>query len=72
MSCKDCPNRQTRLPKTYRIVSVKRETEKVSTLTFDCSLGAKPGQFVMLWVPGLDEIPMSVATALFYLLAALT
>ncbi|MFA5800335.1 MAG: hypothetical protein WC840_05270 [Candidatus Peribacteraceae bacterium] len=33
----------------------------VRTLTFDVTLGARPGQFVMLWVPGVDEIPMSIA-----------
>ncbi len=52
---------QNRLPKTYPIAKVKQETERVRTLTFDVSLGAKPGQFVMLWVPGVDEIPMSIA-----------
>ena len=33
----------------------------VRTYTFDGSLGAKPGQFVMVWLPGIDENPMSVA-----------
>ncbi len=33
----------------------------VRTFTFPVSLGAKPGQFVMVWIPGVDEIPMSVA-----------
>ncbi len=52
---------QTRLPKTYRITSVKKETEFVTTMTFPVSLGARPGQFIMVWVPGVEEIPMSVA-----------
>ncbi len=52
---------QSRLPKTYRILETKRETDMVQTFTFDGSLGALPGQFVMLWLPGVDEIPMSVA-----------
>ncbi len=52
---------QSRLPHTYRIVETKRETAMVQTFTFDGSLGAVPGQFVMLWLPGVDEIPMSVA-----------
>lgn len=52
---------QSRLPKTYRIKNVKQETEMVRTFTFDGSLGAKPGQFVMVWLPGVDEVPMSVA-----------
>ena len=52
---------QSRLPKTYRIVEVKQETEMVRTYTFDGSLGAQPGQFVMVWLPGVDEKPFSVA-----------
>lgn len=52
---------QSRLPKTYRIKEIKQETEMVRTFTFDGSLGAKPGQFVMLWLPGVDEKPFSVA-----------
>jgi len=49
------------LPKTYRIKNIRQETEQVRTFTFDGSLGAKPGQFVMVWLPGVDEKPMSVA-----------
>ncbi len=52
---------QSRLPKTYRIKDVKQETEMVRTFTFDGSLGARPGQFLMLWLPGIDEKPFSVA-----------
>ncbi len=52
---------QSRLPRTYRIAKIRRETEMVRTFTFPVSLGAKPGQFVMVWIPGVDEIPMSVA-----------
>ncbi|MDA0375852.1 MAG: dihydroorotate dehydrogenase electron transfer subunit [bacterium] len=52
---------QSRLPKTYRIKAITQETEMVRTYTFDGSLGAKPGQFLMLWLPGVDEKPFSVA-----------
>lgn len=52
---------QSRLPRTYRIVDVKQETEMVRTYTFDGSLGARPGQCLMVWLPGVDEVPMSVA-----------
>lgn len=52
---------QSRLPRTYRIASVKRETAMVTTFTFAVSLGAKPGQFAMVWLPGVDEIPVSIA-----------
>ena len=49
------------LPKTYAIAEIKEETDHVKTLTFDVSLGGKPGQFLMIWLPGVDEVPMSIA-----------
>ena len=53
--------KESRIPKTYPIQAVKQETADVQTFTFNVSLGAKPGQFVMVWLPGVDEVPMSVA-----------
>ena len=44
------------------IVRVQTESPTVKTFTiYDklCSK-AKPGQFLMLWIPGIDEIPLSV------------
>jgi len=52
---------QSHLPRTYRIKEIKQETDNVQTFTFDGSLGAKPGQFLMVWIPGVDEKPFSVA-----------
>lgn len=52
---------QSKLPRTYHIKEIRQETENVRSYTFDGSLGAKPGQFVMVWLPGVDEVPMSVA-----------
>jgi dihydroorotate dehydrogenase electron transfer subunit len=31
------------------------------TFIFDAQMLAKPGQFVMVWIPGVDEIPMSLS-----------
>lgn len=56
-----CGCHKNRLPVTYRIAEVRRETEFVQTFVFPVSLGAKPGQFIMAWLPGVDEVPMSVA-----------
>lgn len=45
-----------------RILSVTEESSNVKTFTFkdkECSR-AMPGQFLMLWIPGVDEIPLSV------------
>lgn len=49
------------LPRAVSIKEVRVETEQVKTFVLDCSVGAKPGQFVNVWIPGLDEKPFSVA-----------
>jgi dihydroorotate dehydrogenase electron transfer subunit len=52
------------LPQTVRVTEIRAETRSISTFVLDAQLpGAEPGQFVMLWLPGLDEKPMSVASA---------
>lgn len=49
-----------------RIVEIKRvkpENPHVKTIFFrdeSCSL-AEPGQFIMIWIPGVDEIPLSLS-----------
>ena len=48
--------------RTTEIVLVKTESPSVKTFVFTdrlCSK-AKPGQFLMLWIPGIDEIPLSI------------
>ena len=47
--------------KTLTIAEIVEENPTVKTFVFETSLGAKPGQFVMIWIPGVDEKPMSVA-----------
>ena len=47
--------------KMARISQVVRETPTIATLVLDISLEAQPGQFVMLWLPGVDEKPFSLA-----------
>jgi len=45
-----------------RIESVKTENQTTKTYTFTdlrCAK-AKPGQFLMLWIPKIDEIPLSI------------
>ena len=45
-----------------RIEEIVSETPTVKTLIFkdDLSYAAKPGQFLMVWIPRIEEIPMSV------------
>lgn len=51
--------------RTARIQSIKTESQTVKTFTFKDKLcaKAKPGQFLMLWIPGVDEIPFSILNA---------
>jgi dihydroorotate dehydrogenase electron transfer subunit len=48
--------------RTTRIHSVKIENQTTKTYTFTdahCAR-ARPGQFLMLWIPTIDEIPLSI------------
>lgn len=51
----------TRLPKTVRIERILRETKTASTFVLDAAVQAQPGQFLMVWIPGIDEKPISIA-----------
>jgi dihydroorotate dehydrogenase electron transfer subunit len=48
--------------RTTRVLSVRSESPAVKTFTVRDKLcsDAKPGQFLMLWIPRVDEIPLSV------------
>jgi dihydroorotate dehydrogenase electron transfer subunit len=50
------------LPQTVRIREIRDETRTIRTFVLDAEVPeAEPGQFIMLWLPGVDEKPMSVA-----------
>jgi dihydroorotate dehydrogenase electron transfer subunit len=51
------------LPQVAGIVDLSEESPNVRTLVLDLSLQAEPGQFVMAWLPGLDEKPFSLMQA---------
>jgi len=44
-----------------KIKEHSRETPLIRTIRFREKLPADPAQFVMVWVPGVDEFPMSVS-----------
>lgn len=48
-------------PKNAEIMEIVRETPTVRTLRFDLVLDPVPGQYLMVWVRGVDEIPMSIS-----------
>src|SRR3989344_6870944 len=47
--------------RSFELVDIVKETQKVSTFFFKFNKIAEPGQFLMVWVPGSEEVPMSVA-----------
>ncbi len=50
------------LPAIVSIREIHNETRRVRTFVLDMELPeAEPGQFVMLWLPGVDEKPISIA-----------
>ena len=48
-------------PKIVRIMEIDKETEDIKTIKFEYCKDINPGQFFMVWIPGVDEIPMSVS-----------
>jgi dihydroorotate dehydrogenase electron transfer subunit len=49
--------------RTVKLLDVKEENCTTKTLTFQdqiCKI-ANPGQFLMVWIPGVDEIPISLS-----------
>ena len=45
-----------------KILSVKDENYDTKTFTFKWDVKCRPGQFIMVWIPGVDEIPMSLSS----------
>ncbi len=47
--------------KVTKILEIKKENSDVKTFMFEYHEKTIPGQFFMIWIPGVDEIPMSVS-----------
>ncbi|MBS7650457.1 dihydroorotate dehydrogenase electron transfer subunit [Candidatus Bathyarchaeota archaeon] len=65
------PNHKPRIVKVERTI---RETPTIKTIRFKDNPSSKaiPGQFDMVWIPGLDEVPMSISYTSTEGLAAIT
>ncbi|NWF95382.1 MAG: dihydroorotate dehydrogenase electron transfer subunit [Candidatus Thorarchaeota archaeon] len=50
-------------PRSVRIRRVRQENKRVRTLYLESDHAEpfQPGQFLMVWTPGIDEIPMSIS-----------
>jgi dihydroorotate dehydrogenase electron transfer subunit len=49
------------LPRAVTITGITKETPRIRTFRLTESFDFTPGQFVMVWVPGVDEIPMALS-----------
>lgn len=49
------------IPQLMEISKVVQEGKGKKSFFFKHSLGCRPGQFVMVWIPGIDEKPMAVS-----------
>jgi dihydroorotate dehydrogenase electron transfer subunit len=50
-------------PRACGITEIVEETPSVRTLYFSEPLAFRAGQFVMVWVPGVDEVPMALSSS---------
>ncbi len=48
-------------PINTTIIDIRDETPSVRSFVLDLSLDFMPGQYVMVWIRGVDEIPMSLS-----------
>ncbi|MFA6531229.1 MAG: dihydroorotate dehydrogenase electron transfer subunit [Candidatus Micrarchaeia archaeon] len=48
---------------TAKITKVSEENYRIKTFETDAKIDGKPGQFVMVWVPGVGERPFSLLNA---------
>lgn len=48
-------------PEVIRVKEAVQETPSIKTLFLDRKIDALPGQFAMVWVPGVDEKPISIS-----------
>jgi dihydroorotate dehydrogenase electron transfer subunit len=49
------------LPRIKTIETITSETDTIKTITFNDTIPITSGQFYMIWIPDIDEIPMSVS-----------
>ncbi len=52
---------KTEMPEVMEIADVVSEGKNQKSFFFKKSIDCKPGQFIMVWLPGFDEKPMAVS-----------
>jgi dihydroorotate dehydrogenase electron transfer subunit len=46
-----------------KVIERVEEGKGITTLRFPFGAPSLPGQFIMIWIPGVDEVPMSISYA---------
>lgn len=54
--------RVAQLPEAYKIIDIRPENETNKTFILDGAMEARPGQFAMVWLPGMQDKPFSLAS----------
>jgi dihydroorotate dehydrogenase electron transfer subunit len=54
-------NKAASLPTPFRVREKVQENAKTVSFVLDGSLDCAPGQFAMVWLPGVDEKPFSIS-----------
>jgi len=54
-------NNRIEQPITLKIEDIINEAKDIKSFVFKYNINAKPGQFIMLWIPRLDEKPFGIS-----------
>ncbi|WP_022665454.1 dihydroorotate dehydrogenase electron transfer subunit [Desulfospira joergensenii] len=57
----DTKHREEQKPVMIRVAEVQVHGPTFATLFFDAPMDFSPGQFVMVWIPGVDEKPYTIS-----------
>src|SRR3989338_7725841 len=52
---------RTEIPKMLEVSNIIKEGKGLTSFFFKHKLECRPGQFIMVWLPGFDEKPMAVS-----------
>ena len=52
---------KTELPRIHEISKVVEEGKDLRSIFLKGTIAAKPGQFIMVWLPGVEEKPMAIS-----------
>ena len=61
MTKEECYGCRTEIPAMLEVSDVIKEGKGQKSFFFKHSINCKPGQFMMVWLPGVDEKPMAVS-----------